>query len=323
MERFDQVTRAAQLYYLHDLTMDRIALDLGVSRSSVSRMLKSARAKGIVEIQVNTSNSEHRIVDLLRTNFGTTMHTVPVLRSSSSRDRLFAVAGAGAELLREYVVDDTTLAVAWGTTTAALSRVIVPLPRKGATVVQLNGAGNSSASGHDYASDIVSTLARAFDARADHFPVPAFFDYAATKDAMWRERSILRVLAAQRRASVALFSVGSVAGGIPSRVYANGYLERTDFQALDNAGVVGDVCTVFLRADGSSDKIDLNNRASGPAHETLRTIQTRICVATGLNKVPAILGALRAGLITDLILDEVTVEGLERALTTGSLMPAR
>lgn len=321
MERFDQVTRAAQLYYLHDLTMDRIAIDLGVSRSSVSRMLKTARTKGIVEIQVNTADSGHRVVDAVRAGFGATIHTVPVLRSSSSRDRLFAVAGAGADLLRDQVDDDTTLAVAWGTTTAALSRVIAPLPRKGATVVQLNGAGNSSASGHDYASDIVSTLARAFDARADHFPVPAFFDYAATKDAMWRERSILRVLASQRRASIALFSVGAVAGGIPSRVYANGYLERSDFRALETDRVVGDVCTVFLRADGTSNDIDLNHRASGPAHETLRTIPTRICVATGLNKVPALLGALRAGLITDLVIDEVTAEGLERALATSVMAP--
>lgn len=314
MERIDQIARAAQLYYLHDLTMDRIALDLGVSRSSVSRMLKLARDQGIVEINVRTPTTEHRLITWIQQRFGVKLHLIPVLASSSSRDRLFAVAQAGADLLRDIVTDDTALGVAWGTTTAALSRMLAPVPHKGVSVVQLNGAGNGTAVGHDYASDIVSTIARAFDARADHFPVPAFFDYADTKNAMWRERSILRVLGAQQRATIALFSVGAVAGGIPSRVYASGYLDRGDFRELEQQHVVGDVCTVFLRADGSSDGIELNARASGPSHETLRLIPRRIAVATGLNKVPALVGALRAGLVTDLILDEITAAGLERAL---------
>lgn len=75
--------------------------------------------------------------------------------------------------------------------------------------MQLNGAANTRTSGVDYAGNLISRFADAFDARVHHFPVPAFFDYAETRRAMWRERSIARVLDMQRRADIALFLVGA------------------------------------------------------------------------------------------------------------------
>ncbi|MBF1653015.1 MAG: helix-turn-helix domain-containing protein, partial [Rothia dentocariosa] len=41
--RINQAYEAAQLYYVQDMTMDGIANRLGVSRATVSRLLKSAR----------------------------------------------------------------------------------------------------------------------------------------------------------------------------------------------------------------------------------------------------------------------------------------
>ena len=46
-------------------------------------------------------------------------------------------------------------------------------------------------------------------------------------------------------------------------------VEQTGFDA---EGVVGDVCTVFLRADGTYRDIALNERATGPAPEELRRV---------------------------------------------------
>ena len=46
---------AAQLYYIHNMTMDAIAARLGVSRATVSRLLKSARESGMVQIRLDES----------------------------------------------------------------------------------------------------------------------------------------------------------------------------------------------------------------------------------------------------------------------------
>jgi len=109
---------------------------------------------------------------------------------------------------------------------------------------------------------------------------------------------------------VALFGLGSPFAAVPSKVYIGGYLEPDDFTSLSASGVVGDVATVFYRADGTWDDIPMNERASGPDLSTVRRAARRICVVSGASKLPGLRGALAAGLITDLILDEGTARAL-------------
>jgi DNA-binding transcriptional regulator LsrR (DeoR family) len=160
----------------------------------------------------------------------------------------------------------------------------------------------------------MSRFGDAFDASVNLFPVPAFFDYAETRRAMWRERSIARVLEVQRSADIALFSIGAVAGEVPSHVYAAGYLDADDVALLESEGVVGDVCTVFLRADGTYADLSLNERASGPTPSELRRVPRRVCAVAGESKVVPLLAALRAGVITHLIIDEQTAKSLAALL---------
>ena len=87
--------------------------------------------------------------------------------------------------------------------------------------------------------------------RTIHFPVPAFFDYADTKTAMWRERSVQKNLHAQHNVDLAILGVGAFGGPIPSHVYSGGYFEAQEQRHLRELGVVGDMCTILLREDGS------------------------------------------------------------------------
>ena len=79
--------------------------------------------------------------------------------------------------------------------------------------------------------------------------------------------------------------------------------------------MVGDVCTVFLRADGTYEDLALNERATGPTPAELTRIPRRVCAVAGENKVIPLLAALRAGIITQLILDEQTARELRRRIT--------
>ena len=70
-------------------------------------------------------------------------------------------------------------------------------------------------------------------------------------------------------------------------------------------GVIGQVVQ-----DGSSADIELNRRATGPDLATIRRTPRRVCVVAGEAKVVSVRGALAAGLVTDLILDEGTARAL-------------
>lgn len=311
VDRDQDVLRAASMYYLQDMTMEAIGKHLGTSRSTVSRLVKRARETGVVEISLRPTPSRGPgLGRRLSEQFAVDAYVVPVPDSASDAERLDQVAMATARLVSTWFSSDMVLGVAWGTTLSAIARHLPRKPTRGSVVVQLNGAANTRTSGVDYAGALIAGFAGAFDARVHHFPVPAFFDYAETKRAMWRERSVRRVLDTQRRADLALFSVGAVSGGVPSHVYSAGYLDPEDIAVLELEGVVGDVCTVFLRADGTYRDIALNERASGPSPTELRRIPRRVCAVAGDNKVAPLRSALRAGVVTDLVVDEVTATAL-------------
>jgi deoxyribonucleoside regulator len=303
-DRRAALAAVAEMYHLDGLSMREIAERRHVSRSTVSRMLTQARERGVVEIAVH--HSERRSSEVARTleeQHGVHAEVVPVATGTSEVDRLEQVALRGAEHVRAVFGSDMTLVIPWGTTVAAVARHLIPRRTTGSRVVQLNGSGNTYSSGIAYASSIIDLFGAAFDASVHHFPVPAFFDDAATRRAMWRERSVQRVLQMQRHADVSLSSVGSLGSEVPGHLYRSGYLERADVERLAEQGVVGDVGSIFLRSDGTTTGIDLNERSSGMPLPQLRRIPRRILVATGHAKVPAVHAALLAHAVTDLIVD--------------------
>ncbi len=310
----DDVRRAltaAHLYYVQERTMEAIARELGTSRSTVSRLLSRARASGIVDIRIRSPFAAPQLLEqALAERYGITAHVVPVPDDATEVERLERVATAAAHLLGDLVEPDGTVGVAWGSTTAAVSRRLVPKAVRGTTFVQLNGSGNTHTTGLLYASEILSRFAVAYGGSAQQFPVPAFFDDPRTKQAMWRERTTTRILDMQAAMDLVVFSVGSADSRVPSHVYAGGYLEPDELAELERQGVVGDVATVFYRVDGSTRGITLNDRATGPRFDVLRRVPARLCVVSGVDKRDSLRGALAARLVTELVVDEATARSL-------------
>ncbi len=307
VQRARQARRAAHLYYVQDLTMDAIARELHTSRSSVSRLLSHARDTGIVRIQVQSDDTAGTDLSrALRERFGVSAHVVPVPESLSDVERLDRVALSAARILTNVIDSNQRVGLAWGATMGAVSRFLVPKRTHGTSFVQLNGSGNVASAGIVYAGELLRRFGDAYDAQVEPFPVPAFFDDPATRDAFWRERSTQRIVALHSRLDVALFSVGSPIAEVPSHVYHDDYLDPSDLAQLREQRVVGDVATVFYRADGSTEGIRVNSRATGPSFAVLRRTPRRVCVVSGPAKVASLAGALAARLVTDLVVDEST-----------------
>lgn len=302
---------AAQLYYLQDLTMDAIAHELHTSRSSVSRLLSHARDTGLVTIQVSSPlDMPQQLEADIRSRFGVVAHVVPVPDQSSDVDRLDRVALMAARILGSFVDSNMSIGVAWGATMTAVSRHLVPKSTHNTRIVQLNGAANPRTTGLVYASELLQRFGTAYGAAVQQFAVPALFDDPETKRAMWRERSVRRVLDMQRNMDMTVFGLGSPFAVVPSHVYVGGYLDEDDLRSMQESKVVGDVATVFYREDGSSDGIEINTRSSGPDLDVQRRVARRVCIVAGESKLQSLRGALAAGLITDLIVDVTTARKL-------------
>lgn len=307
----EELVAVATMYYAQGETMETIARHLGTSRSTVSRLLKEARETGLVRISISPlAQDRSSVATTLERMFGLRVTVVQVRDTASELHRLNQVARIASQMLSESVSDGDTVGVAWGTTTAAIVEHLTPRPLHGVRVVQLNGGANSTTSGVPYVGAIVGSMAAAWSATPLLFPVPAFFDFAETKQAMWRERSVQGVLAVHRQIDIAVFGVGGLTASVPSAVYSQGYLDEHDMAELAQQRVVGDVCTVLLRADGSWRDVTLNQRASGPTPLELQRMPRRFCVVAGKAKAVPLLAALRAKVATDLIVDDATARAV-------------
>ena len=341
---------AASMYYVQGETMEVIAHHLRVSRSTVSRLLARARQEGVVRVTLVQPGGAGSLEGRMTQAFGVRTHIVPVREGTTEIHRLQQVASVAAahmvdliEALAEQAGNGgpqaqdpagsggegsvqgrgsggVVVGVAWGTTMSEVSAALPSRSVPGLTVVQLNGASDPVREGPS-AGELLSRMRLSLGARTISFPVPAFFDHVATREAMWSERSVKRVLAVTRRASLAVFGVGALDalnGALPSQVYEGGHLTARDQAVLRRQNVVGDVCTVLLRSDGSWRDVTLNARATGPTPAQLSRIPRRLCVAAGTGKARALLAALRARTATDLIVDDATARAvLELAEARG------
>ncbi|MEZ4607344.1 MAG: sugar-binding domain-containing protein [Deinococcales bacterium] len=215
-----------------------------------------------------------------------------------------------AAYLNSIIEPKQILALAWGTTVSAISKKLSPKKLLELQVVQLNGSGNTHDAGISYSSEILRRFADAYGAQSHPFPVPTFFDYPETKTALWKERSIKRLLKLQSEADILLYSIGAFDAGVPSHVYTGNYLEAKDLKELKKEAVVGDIATVFFRADGSYGDIPLNARASGPDLKLFAKAKHALCAVAGKAKITGLKAALKGGYLNKLIIDEPSARQL-------------
>jgi len=298
--------RVARLYYQQQLTTAAIAQELGTSRATVSRLLSFASETGLVEVRIHDPAAQpQQLESRIQQEFGLkAIQVVPVPPGASEQQCLQRVAQQAAAYLNTIVEPQSVLGVAWGTTLAAVADALIQKPVRELDVVQLNGSATGANFANAFGESIVSRLAQNFGARSHSFPVPAFFDYAATREALWRERSIQALRALQERARVLVFSIGAARTG--SHVHSGDYLDEAEFQSLQADGVVGDIATVFFRADGSWRDIALNARSSGLELDRFQRAEHALCVVSGRGELAGLRAALRGGFINELVLDEPT-----------------
>src|SRR6266542_2287258 len=119
----DQGTRllvkVAQLYHLQGLNQDQIGRQLGVSRSKVSRMLKEARERGLVEISIHyPARFSLDLERQLEVELGLREAVVVNAGDVVGRQGLSAVAGAASDYLVRVLQPGDVLGASGGETVA-------------------------------------------------------------------------------------------------------------------------------------------------------------------------------------------------------------
>ena len=312
MSDFEQLVRASRLYYELGETQNAIAEQLGVTRPQVSRLLKRARAEGIVEIRIiDRSTAESPAADALRRSYGLdAVHLSPTIMGPDDLTRRM-VGCLAAEVLRGALRTGATIGIGDGAsiaaTAAALEETATPVAL---TVVPLCGGYWSTGPEREP----YRLVADALGAQARGLMAPGLVDDAATKRALVAHAGVRSIIELWDRLDVAIFGIGGPAWSV-SRVG-----EQVERQ-LDEAGAVGEVLVAPFDLDGRFVCPTLRERVIALDARRLARIPVAIGVASGDSKVRPILGALRAGTVRQLVTDVATAEAvvvLDEATLAGS-----
>lgn len=306
------MARVAHLYYEEMLTQEAIARQINLTRWKVGRLLKAAREQGIVEI--NIRHVDLRLAELearLLDRFGLQHVIVTTSGGGNRRAALNSVARAAARYLSKLDPPPPLLATSWGKTMTAVAEAMPDGWTNNVHVVQMNGALTLGiVKGQQ--TDPAHQISRSGNGHCTLLPVPAIVDQAAVREGLERDSAIAHVLDVARSAPVALFGIGLL--NEDSVLAQSGYLEATQLAKLRVAGAVGDVIGRFISVDGNIVDEALNSRTLGLSLNELAAKPERIAVAHGSHKMAPTMGALRAGLISTLIVDDDLGQSLAAAL---------
>jgi DNA-binding transcriptional regulator LsrR (DeoR family) len=297
----DVLVQASRLYYELGETQNAIAERLGVTRPQVSRLLKRARAEGVVEIRiVDGTTAESPAADALRRSYGLdAVHLAPTVSGPEDLARRM-VGRLAAQVLRANVRDGAIVGIGDGASVSAVADALDETASPvAATVVPL--AGGYWSPGPE--REPFRRVADALGAQAHGLMAPGLLDDAPTREALVAHAGVRAVLELWERLDVALVGIGG-------RSWGAGSVGEAVAAELDRAEAVGEVLIAPFDLDGVFVCPALRERAVAFDARALGRVPVAVGVAAGDSKVRPILGALRAGIVRTLITDVATAEAV-------------
>jgi DNA-binding transcriptional regulator LsrR (DeoR family) len=302
--REDLLVRVASLYYEYDYSQQEIAEKLRTSRSNVSRLLKEAKQKGLVEIRVHRRITTAMALEHeFKERFGLQQALILDDHDNEQPIRLALVGQLAAWYLEEIVHPRDVLAISWGTGVAAAVSAVTSDPDLKIDVVQMIGSVGTVDSVID-GPELARQLAGKLGGSYNYLHAPLFVDNQTTRDVFLEQPTISDTLRRASSAQVALVGIGTTEPGASSFLRA-GHLTEEHLAQLRAQGVVGETAGKHFDISGNAD-FDINHRVIGIALEDLKHIPHVVAVACGLQKRRAILGVLRGGYLNALATDSVT-----------------
>ena len=306
----DFLADVARAYYERQLTQEEVAVQFGVSRSQVSRYLQEAHARDIVQIRIvpaGSHDSESEAALLEAFPHLTEVIVARVFGDGPDTVR-WTVARAAARFLDRTVGSGMTVCFGAGRTLANTVELLSPDRVHNVAIAQAMGNAGHEGLAIDY-NAIASVAATAFGGRAYQINAPAILGPGMNAaDLETSNPQIRESLRVARSADLYVLGVGSIVGDV---IYVQtGLLTFDDLASLRSAGAVGDICGNFFDARGRACPGPFQDRLVGIRLQDLRRARTVVACAAGLEKVPALAGALAGRLVNVLITDEQTARGM-------------
>jgi DNA-binding transcriptional regulator LsrR (DeoR family) len=285
-QEIELLTRVASLYYLEDATQAEIATALGLSRPKVARLLHKARAEGIVEIAIRTHPALNMALESQLAERFSLSQAILVADQRSEEVQRTLTARAAAEFLSRTLPAEGVVAIGMGRNVGAIPEQLTSPPERSCTFVSAIG-GSPQVGASVNPGDICRRLAERFHGSAQVLYAPAYAEDLASRAALLQHVDVRETLARARAAETAIVRMGC--------------FSPSDMARMRGEGAVGDILGYFFDLNGAPIADSVGNRVVGLSADDLRAIPRVIAVTSEPDKVRAVLGALRTGIVDVLV----------------------
>ncbi|MBQ6311933.1 MAG: sugar-binding transcriptional regulator [Lachnospiraceae bacterium] len=297
------------LYYQDDMNQKEIGEYLGVSRSSVLRMLHKGKEMGIVTIELHNPRfyDYGEMEKALERAYG--LKDVLIVENSvldTRWENASYMFGSASDYLYSFFKEGDIVGVAMGHT---LNSVV----STNKTYEKLNdlmfvtlegGISQGTVECTDVqGNELVRKFADKFGGTYTQFLSPAVFSDKAILDSFMKEKAVNYILDDFKKINVVVVGIG-IPGRIDHTLVRAGYMTNKELKYLSANGAVGDMCLQFFDRNGDTSLFSqYNDRVAAMRLQDIRKVPSKIGIAGGKKKAEAVAGAVRGGFINILIID--------------------
>ncbi|PLS30863.1 DeoR transcriptional regulator, partial [Bifidobacterium margollesii] len=298
--QLNRLYSVAKMYYEDHLNQNEIARRLGVSRTSISRMLTDAQKHGILTITVNPPLlQETEIAEEIKASFGID-HVTVVPSMDSEHDTLKAVGHVAAAKLVETLQPGMSLSMTWGRVIAEIVNEMPDNNLENIHVTTMVGAIGGMQPELD-GPDLARRMAKALHGTYEYINAPAVVITGGVRDQLISTVQIHDVLDKAAASDAMVYGVGTLDDPHSSLNQA-GYISEQEQHLYQAQGGVGHLNARIIDADGNEVE-EFNKRVVSIPLAALASASCSMCVAAGVSKAPTLRAILRRRLTNYLIVD--------------------
>lgn len=301
------LTRVAELYYIHNLDLSLIAEKFNFSISKVSRMLKEAKEKKIIEFRIkNLEKDNYGLIKSIEDNFGLKEAIIYSDLKAAKYDEeiVFQEVGKiGAKYLERILKDNMNVFVCGGKTIYdAFNNIKINKKLKVNIYSTLGGLNLRLA---EYESNRLVQLLNE-KTGGTCFPVylPLILKNINYKEIIKDEHKLDKVVNDSTKNDVYIAGISTISK--ESRMYTLGSFDLDFINSLKEKKIIGEVGLNFYDIEGNFIKPDFDGRIVKLNIDEILKIKNRVIMAFGKEKISALKGLLKTKVPTVLVTDEIT-----------------
>ncbi len=311
-ERYYAKLKAAHLYYYDNLSQKQVASQLNISRPTLNKLLKEARQEGMVKIEINDYRNYSNLIKLERqlcSKFG--LRDAKLVDSFIDDSAVIKerISKAAAAYFNSIIRSGMCIGVGWSRILENMANYMTPVKSitNAEFVTLLGGSGNLDFQIN--ANLLNERIAKLYYNSSIHnIYAPIFASDPVLYDALMEDKSLKRVMNKMRALDIALVGVGG--GDSSSTALMTVSVSKDYIKEIQEEHAVGNICARFFDIDGNVCVQGLYDKTISIPLEVLKNTPTIVAMASGQDRVKALIGAARGGYYHILITDEGTAKAM-------------